>query len=474
MTSYPVGETIEYIAAPYTRGVAVENHIGTWTFGDGSTAEGFYTAKTWNAAGPANATVVAYCPNTGTSATAYANVNITEYVYSKSVSAPIYLRSPITATMANGTVLLAGGGATPTKTSYIFNGTSFVAAGNMVYARTNFNGVYDLSGAVLQDGMVWIVGNNSNNAGAASTAELFDPSTSTWSVDTAWVNFITQPYSGSSFRDLNNVSKASKCKPVLLDDGCVFVNGGSTFDGQSSQYGVKYKPGHGLVSVADCSFTVVINGVTQYFTASKLARSIKLPNGDIFVVGMATPGYVGYPSYVMYVVKTSEDTHSDPCPLKDGVLDPWVIGVERRSDLPDFSGLLQNNMSIAIGQDGKVYLFGVQPSNKKSSYSYDPSTDTWARLADAPCDICAGHAFTIGNSIIVTTPSLGSNGGCVTYSIYDAAWIYPRQYVQTGTSVIGNSPSDCGYAFVNGKPMSIGSPSKTTAPYGAAEIFDAF
>ncbi len=166
--------------------------------------------------------------------------------------------------LANGKVLFAGGeSAGQTATAEIYDPAvgTFAATGSMSVARVGH------TATLLPNGTVLIAGGGNCNSGCVSfnTAELYDPSSGTFSRTTG-----------------NMVVSHSNFDAVLLANGKVLLMGGteSSTDSTGTNITELYDPSTGLFTATG----TMITGRQQAFTATLLQ------NGNVLVAGGVSSG----------------------------------------------------------------------------------------------------------------------------------------------------------------------------------------
>ncbi len=272
--------------------------------------------------------------------------------------------------------------------------------------------------AQLPDGRVLIAGGA--DPSTLQTAELFDPSTST---------FTTLPAGGSS--ELH--TGRSEATATTLADGQVLIAGGanSTFtDLQSAE----------LFDPATNSFTALPESVdSELHTARRLAVSARLPNGEVLFVGGWRPdGYV--------TASTELFVSAPAAAVSGGSFGDQTIG--------ESSG----QQTVVVTNDGTQILRIAGAALAPSGGSGD-----FAITSDA----CAGAALAFGQSCAITatfTPAAaGPRSAMVTLDDNEQV---PASVALSGTGV----PANAGPAGPTGAPGVNGSPGGSGAigPAGPA------
>jgi hypothetical protein len=188
--------------------------------------------------------------------------------------APSY---PTATVLQNGNVLVAGGSVagTATATAELYNPTTntWTATGNMTVARVGH------TATLLNSGLVLVVGGD--KAGAPGTAELYDPSTGKWTKAT------TNPASGHRYHTA-----------TLLPNGQVLVVGG--FLTAAADTVELYDPSAGSWTPLLTTHTTNYTGTRYYHTATLLQDCSVLIaggfNGTVAISDAEVFSYMGSPS----------------------------------------------------------------------------------------------------------------------------------------------------------------------------------
>jgi N-acetylneuraminic acid mutarotase len=227
--------------------------------------------------------------------------------------------------LPSGMVLVAGGinGATVVASAELYDPTTgtWSPTGSMKTARNNYTAV------LLGNGKVLVAGGctNSTCSAATSSAELYDPSTGTWSSTTSM----------STLRYFFAATLLGSGK-VLVEGGCSLVNCNA-----SSATAELYDP-----STGKWSLTGSMNSARDYHTATLLA------DGRVLVVG----GYSGGIITEIYNPTTAT----------------WTTAA---------SALVPHALHAAtLLTNGKVLVAGGYIANLPSAYCevYDPAINTWS------------------------------------------------------------------------------------------------
>ena len=181
MKTLLLNSTQTFSAAARTDGFLESDHSYAWTFSDGSTGIGKDISKVLSVAGPITANVLATNNLTnGTAETSQTYVVSEPKWNSMDAVIPELMMYPIAETLADGRVLIFGGGnhVSPSSLSYVFDGYEFTPTGPINHARSgSYSGPFSV---LLDDGRVMVVGSVSVSLGGGSTAEAYNPATNSW------------------------------------------------------------------------------------------------------------------------------------------------------------------------------------------------------------------------------------------------------------------------------------------------------
>jgi streptogramin lyase len=246
-------------------------------------------------------------------------------------------------TLSDGRVLVVGGnngqstGHEQTGDVYDPSQNDWTLTGPMVRGRQDQDGVI---AALLPNGKVLAAGGDYTGrcpfSGTFGTAELFDPSTNTWSATGSMLNVRQSPAWS------------------VLPDGRVFVTGGFFATCTSSVLATSeiYDPATGAWSSA-ASMPMPRAG----------ADAVTLGDGRVLVVGGCT-------------LQCSNPTLSQTAQIYDPTSNSWSIAASMGSN--HYGGVV-----IAL-DDGRVLAAGGNDGGGPLSYAgteaYDPTTDSWAPL----------------------------------------------------------------------------------------------
>ena len=172
MKTLLLNSTQTFSAAARTDGFLESDHSYAWTFSDGSTGIGKDVSKVLSVAGPITAKVLATNNLTNGTAEATQTYVVSEPKWnSMDAVIPELMMDPISETLADGRVLIFGGGnhVTPSTLSYVFDGYEFTPTGAINHARSgSYPGPFSV---LLNDGRVMAVGSVSTSLGGGITAE---------------------------------------------------------------------------------------------------------------------------------------------------------------------------------------------------------------------------------------------------------------------------------------------------------------
>lgn len=167
--------------------------------------------------------------------------------------APVLINSQSMIGLADGSVLVAGGGEGPngttTTSSWIYTPASqtFAATGRLAVARAH------QPYAVLDNGPVLLVGGEWSSDGII-TAELFDP--------------VTRAYIGAGATSFPRSGHTA----TKLDDGTVLIAGGNLEDGVLELYGAGL-PLPSTLQIAPASATLTMGGTQAFIATDELGRT---------------------------------------------------------------------------------------------------------------------------------------------------------------------------------------------------------
>jgi N-acetylneuraminic acid mutarotase len=223
--------------------ITVSSGVGTSVSPSTTTT---YTLTVTNAAGTTESRNVTVTVTTGTVTASANNSSASRYRNSSAV------------TLNDGRVLVFGGNNNDTAISDIYDPATnrFTRTGDMNQSRGDAPGFLLPNGKVLTVGGVYLA---SLGWSARDTAELFDPTTNTWS-------YAASP--STSRKDYFS---------VLLNDGKVMIGGGSNAAGATLSSVEIYDPMTGQFSL-----------VANLPSGRQEATAAVLPNGNVIVVGGMT------------------------------------------------------------------------------------------------------------------------------------------------------------------------------------------
>lgn len=229
---------------------------------------------------------------------------------------------------------------------------SFVAtAGSMTQARA------DQAAVVLNDGKVLLAGGVSNgNQGALTSAELFDPSSSTFSP------------AGSM-----TTARGAGVQAQLLPDGSVLVMGGEA-------------PGTPITSDLYHPATGKFSSGPDLSVLDDLYGSTRLNDGRIFLLGSAT------------------GCTAEVCPMVVYLYDPGTGQVSNGGSLQDPPVA---RPAIVTLDDGKVLIYNgfpafLGPTSPTNDYwIYDPSTGTAAQYVSSTIPVAGAAAVKLKDGTVL-------------------------------------------------------------------------
>lgn len=425
MTSYPVGENVTYTALAKTDGYVSGDHTYSWSFDDSTTASGASVGKAWSTEGPHLATVIATNTQTGGTASATKSINVSSFAWSQMAGAqPEFFRSPLIGQIDDTRMLVAGGNnsdATRRTKCYIYDGTSFVATGDMITGRSNFNS--QMTGFVplvkLNDGRIMACGNSRATTSTQGFAcELYNPSTGVWTATGAM-----------------NKDRTYHCRPILMADGKVFVIGGQSYTASGDAVPEIYDPATGVWTNKASA-----GGSSTDFYSN---HPFLLPDGRILVVG--------HTGGVVKIYNPGTNT--------------WATA----ADNPFVGGFA--NGTTAIINNNKLYMFGYNGSNTVKACVYDIAGNSWSEIADTPFGFVHDAAFNVGKYILLVCHTItGSLVGSTLYNTESNTYVIERAFTPQDYSS-GNS-YDYGFGLYNNKPVIIGDTS-TSAPFNIPQVYGA-
>jgi hypothetical protein len=341
------------------------------------------------------------------------------------------------ALLPDGAVLVAGGwtsaSAAPTSTAELYDpstGQWSATAGSMPVA------VADAAAALLPDGEVLVVGGDTGPASSPAPtgdAELFNPSTGTWSP--------AAPLPGGLA-----VAGASA---TLLTDGEVLVAGGLTGSGGTTSTTADselYVPASNSW-VSAPSMTLGVAG----------AVSARLPDGEVLVAGGINQPAGGSPS----VTSTSE--------LYDPSLGPEGAWSATSSMLTATAYAASTPLA-----DGEVLVAGgeTSPSGVATGAAeyFSPSDDAWTATGALPVASYGAAAARLASGEVVYAGGLVDSSGDATaaaeyYSPASGAWSATSPLLQpSGFAAAARLPG--------GEVLLAGGQSGPSAVTGVAELYE--
>lgn len=454
--SYPINSSILYYAIPYTRGFTVDDHVVTWTFGDGSTFQGTTTTKTWNTVGNKPFTAVAVNKITGTSASVSKSIDIDLFnwsLYGGSLASNS--QYPIAVTLSDGNVMSIGG---YSGKSYITSNGSWSQIASPSYARNASACVFTPCGVELDDGRVLVAG-LTRSAATESKSEIYNRSTNTW----------------SPTGDLA-IGVSRRVYMVKADDGRAFIfagrNEAQSINNNAYQYfdhnTMTWTSGPDILTPYQWDIGY-ITGSGYYAHTSTILSSwfanitspIKLANGDIFFI---SPDIPIIPEPVTLNPATWKYELAYRCFVFHPDDNSFTYLTTRDSV---FNITWSNSTTYAQAADGFVYVFGFTV-NKGSKLSVcckvDPDAGTYSLIAECPYGLGSSiGAFPVegGNKIHVVGIVLdGADFGSIIYDPATNTWGSPLPYANPRLYVSPGSVS--GFALSNGRPFVFGSSGVTS------------
>jgi hypothetical protein len=257
--------------------------------------------------------------------------------------------------LADGEVLIAGGGLYPTITASaeLYNPSTgqWTATGSLPLA------LEDQAAVLLPDGEVLVVGGENSTAGALADAELYNPATGTW-----------QPTAGMH---------QARVKPAaqVLADGTVLVAGGSS--------GTNVVTSAEIYNPATGAWTMIANMPTN----APIAQSAPLPNGDVLVARVA-----------FYDPGTGTRTATGPFPLAAISIGPNTATTLTTGEvlLTGFRSTYNSHPSQSYTRlynfAGNSYTVGASMNNARS---YDAAT----LLPNGQVLVSGGRGLTVGGVV---------------------------------------------------------------------------
>jgi hypothetical protein len=323
----------------------------------------------------------------------------------------------ITFTLKNNKILIIPGQSTD---CYLFDGVNWIATGDLPYEFLNPYNFKPNTGITLQNGQALLIGNVYDGGSELSTNEaqclLYDPSVGTWSPTGSMVD-----------------GRAS-CFPVLLRDGQVLVYGGynSSLGWINDRYEI-YNP-----TFATWTRTILSNYLSgSIYYALSLAPPILMSDGRVFMFHTSNNGSMGScsifdPTTFVFINITKND----------GV----VLGTS--------TGVFEGAYNAPIlGPNGSIYLLGCN-ANGYESTSYNPITNTWRDLPDAPNNLqLSGRLSVVGSKRISMVAGAYTNnesfpyGGNILFNT--SAWEWEPGFGLPGTG-INSYCGLIGQGYING------------------------
>ena len=358
--SYPVGTSISYVASASTAGLPSDTFTYSWTFDDGATGVNASLNHTWGTTGLHSATVTATDTNTFGTATASNSIQVDPYTWANIGSGAILQTNSIGLQLSPTSVMMCGGGQGSTKTTQVFNGTSWSYGSTMNCYR--YLPYYSRGASVqLHDG-TWLVAGGTWNFnytgwidGSGKTAETYDPVSTHWTVT-----------------GLMNNARGAGGLLLLLPSGKAAIFGGML--STTKTYEV-YDPTTRTWAYQDAfnnayELPGAIEGNSGLFPSG-----LTLADGRLFVID------AGNTSGHTYIYTESTNT--------------WYIG----PDLPAFDTANQRGFIVQSGN--YVYTSGYDDTNQQFFSRYDLTANTWTRLADCPYPAGDLTAIAMSHGIMV-------------------------------------------------------------------------
>jgi N-acetylneuraminic acid mutarotase len=288
-------------------------------------------------------------------------------------------------TLNDNRVLVAGGsneGGALVNFAELYNPSTktWSTTGNLNTPRiTAFNSM-----VTLQNGKALLAGGQLLDNTPLASAELYDPSTGTWS------------YTGSL-----NTPRRFASKAILLDDGRVLVAGGTNLQsGGSLNTSELYNPSTG-------TWSYTANNMAQDRFGSSI---IKLQDGRVLITGGSVGGNGG------------------SCYNTAEIFNPATNTWSSAGTMP-YAGTFEQ---MTVLSDGRVFVAGGGcTSDLSNSTIYNPVTNTWSSTASLPVTPATGVSFLLDNGNVLVR-STGFDSGTTVDEIYNPT---------TDTWTVNNAPS---------------------------------
>jgi hypothetical protein len=308
----------------------------------------------------------------------------------------------ITVALADGRVLVAGGGPSALNSAEIYDPASgtWAATGSMHDDRS-----YPVV-ARLSDGRVLVAGGTDTRGGNLASSELFDPATGVWTRT-------------GQMKVTRNQAFAS-----ILSDGTVLVAGGGTDAGNKSDAEVfdpvtgVWTPTGALITgrAGPLSATLLTDGrvlVTGGFNGDQRSSEIYDPSTGTW----ATTGRIDsvrVDEQTAVLLKDGRVLNVGGHPTAGGLFDPATGTWAATGPLgADYADLL---VSVAL-PDGRVFMAGG--GSTAAAHMFDPATNTWSAIGaiDGARFVRSASLLADGWVLVVTTDMSGGPGAV----LYDPA-----------------------------------------------------
>jgi hypothetical protein len=269
---------------------------------------------------------------------------------------------------------------TPNRQGNYTHGT-WSAMPTMHYERTNYGSV------VLPDGRVFVIGGEYTNDLGGGKADIFDPTTNTWTLAAAIPKTLFDASKGNEFDD---------CQTMVLSDGKVLIAP------------VKAAVGHSSLLYDPKSNTWSDGSAFQKGRSQDEASWVKLADGSI-------------------VVPDNDNIHSERYIPAQNL---WTDDAQIPASMKLYSNsemgpglLLPNGKAVFFGGTGHVTYYSPSGnSSTQGSWSSGPDIPSGRQAADDPA------AMMVNGKILLAVGAVAENGGSPA-----PTWFYEFDY-STGTS----------------------------------------